>query len=417
MVSIFPKGLYTMEQRYAIIRENAKRYREGSKKVKGQILDELEKILDMNRQYLSFLLRNTGRKVVIRDRGIVLIGEYSKRNLSSRGRKKLYDEGFEKILLKVWAMSGFISSKHLSAFIRLNSDILFSHPELEWFLDEGRRDKLLKVSPATIDRLLKRDRDIWEIKKRYRGNPFSSNLKRSIQVESWFDRKREAGDVEIDLVHHCGDSAFGQFIYTLTATEILTGWTELVPLRNKAMVWAMDGLIKVKRNMPVKIKKIHSDNGSEFINSYILRFCKGEGIEFKRSRAYRKNDNPFVESKNWTMVRAYTGWRRYDTEEEYQILKKLVKLITLRHNLFLPQMKIKEKERIEGKIRKRYEMDIPINRVLKIKEVDEATKKRLVSLRNNIDIVKLTTGIAYLREKLEKVYQTKRNKQKCLVRT
>ncbi len=415
MVSIFPGGLYTMEQKYAIIKENAKGYRKGGKKIKSQILDELERVLNMNRQYLSFLLRNTGRKVVFRGSGVVLVGEYSKRNLSRRGRKKVYGEEFAKILLKVWGISGCISSKHLSAFIRLNSDILFSHPQLQRFLDEEKKEKLLSVSAATIDRLLKRYRDEWRFKKRYRGNPFSSNLKRSIQVESWFDRVKESGDVEIDLVHHCGDSPLGQFIYTLTATEIKTGWTELCPLRNKAMVWTMEGLKKVKEDMPVKIRKIHSDNGSEFINAYIIRFCESNSIAFKRGRAYKKNDNPYVESKNWTMVRAYTGWRRYDTEEEYQILRKLTRLISFRHNLFLPQMKVIGKERINGKIRKRYEMEIPLNRVLRMDEVDETIKEKLIRLRNNIDIVKLTTGIAYLKEKLEMAYQRKRSKQKCLV--
>ena len=415
MVCIVPKGLYTMEQKYAIIKANAGRYQKGRKKIKSQILDEMEQILNMNRQYLSFLLRNTGRKVVLRAEGIVLVGEYSDKCLSRRGRKKIYTEDIEKILLKIWDISGFISSKHLGAYIKLNSDILFSHPELEGMLDEERKGKLLKISASSIERLLKKHRDEWKFTKRYRGSPFSSNLKRSIQVESWFERKKEVGELEIDLVHHCGNSAFGQFIYTLTATEIKTGWTELEPLRNKAMVWAMAGLSRVKKNMPIKIKKIHSDNGSEFINAYILRFCEKNGIEFKRGRAYKKNDNPYVESKNWTMVRAYTGWRRYDTEEEYQILRKLTKLISLKHNLFLPQMKIVEKERINGKIRKRYEMDIPVNRVLRMEEVDEATKERLRSLRNNIDIVKLTRAIVYLKEKLEEAYQRKRSKQKCSV--
>jgi len=124
---IIPEGLYPMEQKYAIIQVNAERYRKGKKKVKGQILNELAEVLNMNRQYISYLLRNTGRRVVLRERGIVLVGEYSKRNLSRRGRKKLYTPDIEKLLLKIWVMSGFISSKHLEAFIRLNWDIIYSH--------------------------------------------------------------------------------------------------------------------------------------------------------------------------------------------------------------------------------------------------------------------------------------------------
>ena len=344
MVLQFPKLLYTMEQRYAIIKENAKIYQKARKKIKTEMLNELTNILGFNRDYIAYLLRNTGKKIYLKGKGIVLIGEYSKKRLSQRGRKKIYTEDIGKILVKIWVISGFISSKHLEAFIRLNWDIISSY--LKGELDQEKEEKLKKISAATIDRLLKPYRKEWEFKKKRSGNPFSSNLKRSIQVESWFDREKTIGEVEIDLVHHCGESADGQFIYTLTATEITTGWTELIPLRNKAMIWTMSALKQIKENFPIKIIKIHSDNGSEFINNYVTRFCKTNGIEFTRSRPYKKNDAPYVESKNWTMVRQYTGWRRYDTEKEYQILKKLTRLITLRHNLFIPQMKIIESKRV-----------------------------------------------------------------------
>jgi len=413
MVLQFPKLLYTMEQRYAIIKENAKIYQKARKKIKTEMLNELTNILGFNRDYIAYLLRNTGKKIYLKGKGIVLIGEYSKKRLSQRGRKKIYTEDIGKILVKIWVISGFISSKHLEAFIRLNWDIISSY--LKGELDQEKEEKLKKISAATIDRLLKPYRKEWEFKRKRSGNPFSSNLKRSIQVESWFDREKSIGEVEIDLVHHCGESADGQFIYTLTATEITTGWTELIPLRNKAMIWTMSALKQIKENFPIKIIKIHSDNGSEFINSYVTRFCRANGIEFTRSRPYKKNDAPYVESKNWTMVRQYTGWRRYDTEKEYQILKKLTKLITLRHNLFIPQMKIIEKQRINGKIKKKYQIEIPVNRVLKIKSVDKQIKEKLINLRKRIDLVKLTKAIIYLKEKLEKVYNEKREKQ-CLIK-
>lgn len=415
MVSQFTTISYTMEQKYSIIKENAKIYQKSRKKIKGMILDELEEVLKMNRQYLSFLLRNTGKKVVFKNKGIVYIGEYTTSRLSQRGRKKVYTEDIEKVLFKIWVLSGFISSKHLQVFIRLNSDILFTHKDIKDMLTEDIKDKLLKISAATIDRILKRHRDKWKIRQKYKTNPFSSNLKRSIQVESWFEKKQEVGSLEIDLVHHCGENPSGQFIYTLTATEITTGWTELIPLRNKAMIWTMNALKEIEKNMPIKIKKIHTDNGSEFINSYVMKFCRERDIKFTRSRPYKKNDAPYVESKNWSMVRVYTGWRRYDTDQEYQILKKLTKLISLKHNLFIPHMKAVEKTRINGKVRKKYQIDTPLNRVLKIEGITKDTKQKLINLRNKIDIVKLTKAIIYLKEKLEKIYQTKRRNEKCLI--
>jgi len=180
--------------------------------------------------------------------------------------------------------------------------------------------------------LAKTPRDKVKLKGRYRGNPFSSNLKRSIKVESWFDRPKEPGCIEIDLVHHSGATGKGEFIYTLTATEISTGWTELRPIKNKAMIWTRQALEEICKAMPIPIKKLHSDNGSEFINAHVQRFCKEAKIEFSRSRPYRKNDAPYVESKNWSMVRVYTGWRRYDTEEELKILQRLLTFITNEKN-------------------------------------------------------------------------------------
>jgi uncharacterized protein YueI len=141
--------------------------------------------------------------------------------------------------------------------------------------------------------------------------------------------------------------------------------------------------------------------------SYVQRFCKEAKIEFSRSRPYRKNDAPYVESKNWSMVRAYTGWRRYDTEEELKALQRLVKLVSIRSNLFMPQMKLTERIRIKGKVIKKYEMDTPLNRVLKLEEVAPKIKRELVKLRDRIDILKLSKDIDEIMEELLLVYERK----------
>ncbi|RMG69680.1 MAG: transposase, partial [Nitrospirae bacterium] len=215
-----------------------------------------------------------------------------------------------------------------------------------------------------------------------------------------------------DLVHHCGSSLKGEFIYTLTATEVLTGWTELEPLRNKAMVWTKAALKGIFGRIPVPVRRLHTDNGSEFLNAHVQKLCKDMGIERSRSRPYRKNDAPYVESKNWSMVRAYTGWRRYDTDEEFKILERLLRLVSLRNNLFMPQMKVVQRQRVGGKIRKRYEMDIPLNRVLRLQEVDEKTKSALIKLRASIDIVELAEQIEYLVEELSAAYEKKLRRRK-----
>jgi len=190
----------------------------------------------------------------------------------------------------------------------------------------------------------------------------------------------------------------------LKAGLIIGGWTELIPLRNKAIVWTANAFREV-----IKIKRIHVDNGSKFINSHLFRFCRESGIEFVRSRSYRKNDAPYVKSKNWSLVRQYMVWRRYDTEGEYRILRKLMKLVSIRHNLIIPQMKVVEKYKINGKKTKRYEIDTPLNRMLRVEGVSEEVERKFNSLRDNVKILKLTQAIIKLKSKHNKAYNKKRS--------
>lgn len=411
MVATVPKGVYTMKNRYVIIKHNAKAYQKATKKQKAQMLDELSELLQMNRHYIGYLLRNTGR-VVFREGKTVVVTDSTKDTIHRRGRKRIYGKDVLRALKKLWRISGYISSKHLVGFIRLNKEVLFNHPEIKSLVTDRTKELLLSISASTVDRLLKPYRDKIKLKNRYRGNSFSSNLKKSIKVESWFDKPKESGYIEVDLVHHSGVSGAGEFIYTLTATEIQTGWTELEPIKNKAMVWTKGALEDICNRIPIPARRLHSDNGSEFINGHVQKFCKESGIEFTRSRPYRKNDAPYVESKNWSMVRAYTGWRRYDTGEELMILKRLLRLVSLRNNLFMPQMKLVERQRLGRKVRKKYEMDIPLNRVLRLKEVDAKTKSALIKLRNSIDIIELSEQIEYLTEELSAAYEKKLRRRK-----
>ena len=121
----------------------------------------------------------------------------------------------------------------------------------------------------------------------------------------------------------------------------------------------------------------------------MFRFCQESGIKFVRSRSERQKDAPYIKRKNWNLVRQYTGWIRYERDEEYRILRKLMKLVSIRHNLIVPQMKVVEKQRIKRKKKKRYEIDTPLNRMLRVEGVSEEVKRKFMSLRVNIKIVKL----------------------------
>ncbi|MFN3395319.1 MAG: hypothetical protein ACK4Z9_00800 [Thermodesulfovibrionales bacterium] len=172
-----------MQNKLVIINHNAKAYQKASKKIKAQMLKELSEILHMNKQYLASLLRKGG-KVVARDGKFVVVADLAFNETHKRGRKKIYRGEVERALRRIWPLTGFSSSKHLVAFTRLNHEILFNHPELKGYMSEKTRALLLKISASTADRLLKPYRDKMKLKKRYRGNPFSSNLKKSVKVES-----------------------------------------------------------------------------------------------------------------------------------------------------------------------------------------------------------------------------------------
>jgi hypothetical protein len=348
MLASIPKGLYTRKQKIAIIKENAAKYRKASKKEKKVILDDLCNTLHMTRNYIAQLLRMYGREICFN--GIKFIPEVDEERIHKRGRKKIYTAELVPFLEKIWQASGFVSSKHLYYYIQYNADKLLDSEELKDLKPEDK-EKLLKMSASTIERLLKPIRDKWKLKDKYKSNPFSSNVKKSIMVESYFDKQKEPGTIEVDLLYHSGESAKGEFAFTLTATEIVTDWTMLLLLPNKAMKWAVEGMNDIVTSMPIPVKRIHVDNGSEFINAHMYKFCQSMGIEFRRSRPYHKNDAPYVESKNWFLVRQYTGWRRCDREEEFAILSELLRLLALRHNLFHPTMKLVGKIREGGKVK------------------------------------------------------------------
>jgi len=404
MLASIPKGLYTRKQKIAIIKENAAKYRKASKKEKKVILDDLCNTLHMTRNYIAQLLRMYGREICFN--GIKFIPEVDEERIHNRGRKKIYTAELVPFLEKIWQASGFVSSKHLYYYIQYNADKLLDSEELKDLKPEDK-EKLLKMSASTIERLLKPIRDKWKLKDKYKSNPFSSNVKKSIMVESYFDKQKEPGTIEVDLLYHSGESAKGEFAFTLTATEITTDWTELRLLPNKAMKWAVEGMNDIVTSMPIPAKRIHVDNGSEFINAHMYKFCQSMGIEFKRSRPYHKNDAPYVESKNWFLVRQYTGWRRYDREEEFAILSELLRLLALRHNLFHPTMKLIGKIREGGKVRKLYNINTPYGRVCSLPNIPEEEKEKLRALREEINPFELSMKIEELVKKLDTVYQNK----------
>jgi hypothetical protein len=161
-------------------------------------------------------------------------------------------------------------------------------------------------------------------------------------------------------------------------TDVHTGWTETIAIRNKAQIWTFNALKEIRERLPFPIKGIDSDNGSEFINAHLLNYCEKEHITFTRARPYRKNDNCFVEQKNYSVVRRAVGYLKYDTDEEMRIMNKLYKVLRFYTNFFLPSMKLIEKIRMGSKVIKKYDKpETPYRRIINSDTVSEEVKDKI----------------------------------------
>jgi len=425
MVIAIPAGVYTMKTKRSIVKLNARVYKKESRQQRTAMLDDLVKTTHLSRKHLTMLLNNTG-KVRYTPQGIKLVGDPTVTYMHKRGRKKKYTKEMVPWLKACWVLSTYRSSVHLKAFIDKNQDWILpgiAQRVIDGFPKQIRKDlqplhsippaileKLRTISSATMDRLLKPVKDQVRLKHKYKPHPHASVLKKKIPVETHFDKPRgKLGYTELDTVHHCGMMTRGSYCCTLSEVEINTHWTELRALRNKAHQWTHKALVNIDKVVPFKIHSRHVDNGSEFINEPVFAYTQERGIRYTRSRAYHKNDNPVVESRHWTLVRCYVGYRRYDTDAEYQILAELMPSISLKNNYFMPTMRTIKKVRVGGKVHRKYEIDIPYNRVLKSTEITEEEKQELSERKDSLSYLAILQKIIKLQLKLDRVYRKKYN--------
>ncbi len=363
----------TMKERKAVTKVLAKQYRQAQKKEKGRILEQYVKVTGYNRHYAAWVLRHHGKQVEFRP-GIVFEGTAQRR--PRPGRKRTYGDEVLQALKKVWEMLDYISGKRLAPALQEVVPRLVALRELR--VKKSLQKQLLEMSPATIDRLLKPEREKHTLKGRATTKP-GTLLKTQIPIRTFSDWDNEApGFMEMDLVGHEGGNAEGDYCFTLDLTDVATGWTELAAVPNKAQKWVFEALQEVRRRLPFTIRGLDSDNGSEFINKHMVAFCKQEQITFTRSRPHRKNDSCYVEQKNWSIVRRYVGYARYDTRAACDLLNTFYCALRDYTNFFLPSMKLKEKTRDGAKVRKRYDIaKTPYRRVLESPDVPRAVKERL----------------------------------------
>lgn len=407
----------TMHEKKAVTKEVARRYQKSSKNEKGMILSEFISLTGYHRTYASWLLSNHGRKIRV-NRMTVIETAVNRNNKPKRQRNKIYDDKVQRSVKKIWLIMGCICGKRLAPILKEVIPRLKEHNEI--ILDRSTEEKLLNISASTIDRLLREDKKKFELRGRSHTKP-GSMLKSQIPIRTFSEwDEGSPGFLEIDLVGHEGGDPRGQFIQSLNAVDICTGWTEMDAVRNKAEKWVFEAIDEIKERLPFDLLGIDSDNGGEFINDHLYRYCISNRITFTRARKYRKNDNCYVEQKNYSVIRKYVGYYRYDTEEELKALKELYKHLRLYINFFQPVMKQKSKIRIGSKVIKRYDTPrTPYQRVLESQHVSKDKKEILKAQYTKLNPAELQRQIIRMQERLQELVLLKeeiREKTKSICR-
>jgi hypothetical protein len=363
------------------------RYINSNKQEKKLILDEFCKVCNYNRKYAIRILNKSTNK-----------WQHKKK----RGPKSKYNnKDFIKALKTIWEATDYICSKRLHSAIPLWLPFLESQ---QIRITDEISEKLLSISPPTIDRILKSSR--IKSKKGLSGTKPGSLLKNQIPIrtDNWDITK--PGFIEADTVAHCGNSLAGDFIWSITMTDILTGWTENRAVWNKGALGVNKQVKDIENKLPFELLGFDCDNGSEFLNHHLLRYFsdRKNKVTFTRSRPYKKNDNAHVEQKNWTQVRHLFGYDRLDIQSLVEPMNDLYSNEwSLYNNFFRPSQKLIKKTKINSKYIRKYDKPkTPYERLLESGSLSKEKVKQLNYLYNSLNPFELKNKIEY---KLKQIFK------------
>jgi hypothetical protein len=361
------------------------RYFRASREEKGKMLDEFTQVTGLHRKAAIRLLHRLGQP----------------RTGKRRGRPRKYGTGAAEGLRVVWEAADRLCSKRLQPFLPEMVRVLRQHGEQ--MIDASTETQLCRMSPSTIDRLLRPCRRLGGRRSPSTTKP-GSLLKRSIPIRTFADwQENKPGFMETDLVAHCGESTEGFYLNTLCAVDVATGWTECLPVWGKGQVRVRSAVHRIRQHLPFPLLGVDSDNGSEFINQCFYTYCSQEKITFTRSRAYKKNDSCHVEQKNGNVVRRLVGYDRYTSRASYQCLERVYDCVRLYMNFFQPTMKLMSKTRHGAKVNKVYDTArTPYQRLLEAGVLTEAKRQELAATYSGLNPVQL---LKQLNSNLEQLWR------------
>ena len=376
-------GQISMGARREIKSAVAERYRVAGRAEKGRILDELCKVTGWHRKHAVRALAD--RPVARPD--------------AAGQRTSTYDTAVKDALTALWEASDRICGKRLKVMIPTLLPALERHGRLK--LRAADRVLVLAISAATIDRLLA-DTKIAAAGGKRRRVGFYSAIRREVPIRTFNDwQDPPPGFCEIDMVAHGGTSVSGSFIQTLTMVDVATGWTECLPLVTREGSLVVEAIKRAQGLFPWIILGADFDNDSAFMNDVVVPWCRAQKIQVTRSRAYKKNDQAFVEQKNGAVVRRLMGYGRFDGIETAQMMARLYAAARLHVNFFQPSFKLKEKRREGAKVIKRYHAPAtPYERALQHPKVPRTIKQRLRAQYRTLDPVMLLSEIRAAQDEL-----------------
>ena len=322
-------------------------------------------------------------------------------------RAEVYGSKVIAALIRIWEIFDYSCGQRLKSRLEKETDRLREFKEIR--ISDKTADELKKISSATIDRKLNRQKGIMSVRVKHnkKQNPL---FYQSIPIKTSHDQNRkDTGLYQMDFVEHCGNSAAGTYVYSMSCVNVTTGWWEGEAIMGAGQTRTVEGFREIEKRAALTITEIHVDNDKSFLNRHLKGHCDHKKISMSRSRRFKKNDNCFVEQKNLTHVRNIFGHMRYDTEQEQTIMTSLYRNeLRLYKNFFQPIMSLKEKSRVKSKIKRKYSKPTtPFHKIMALKSTPEPLKQELQNIYDSLNPAELKRQIDKKIWKLFNLYEMK----------